>query len=207
MKVLILVLLAISCVRRSGPPASGETSSELPKPASLPPGVFRIVETIAAADGGTRYVAKVDRGGANCAFDVVVSRAKDIAGSFFSMTMATLVRRPGADCTAFLRAMAFELGYKGELPSPTPAKEIKAAMAVLGTNQSRSPEKPEVAGSFSSTPTGHWTAGKLFLADCAGEVFLNLNVHDGIGEFSVKDEDYANIVVGELAKILLPEPV
>ena len=38
-----------------------------------------------------------------------------------------------------------------------------------------------------------------------GEVFLNLDVPDGLGELSVKDEDYAVIVVTELAKVLLPE--
>jgi hypothetical protein len=44
---------------------------------------------------------------------------------------------------------------------------------------------------------------KLFLADGKGEVFLNLNAAEHIGEFSVKDEDYATIVTTELAKVLL----
>ncbi len=34
---------------------------------------------------------------------------------------------------------------------------------------------------------------------------MNINVRDGIGEFSLKDEDYAKVVVRELAKVLLPE--
>jgi hypothetical protein len=54
-----------------------------------------------------------------------------------------------------------------------------------------------------SQPPGSWTVTKLFLADGKGEVFLNLNAAEHIGEFSVKDEDYATIVTTELAKVLL----
>lgn len=32
---------------------------------------------------------------------------------------------------------------------------------------------------------------------------MNINARDGMGEFSIKDEAYATIVVTELAKILL----
>jgi hypothetical protein len=46
--------------------------------------------------------------------------------------------------------------------------------------------------------------GKLFLADGAGEVYLSLNERDALGEFSLKDDGYAVIVVTELARILLP---
>ena len=45
---------------------------------------------------------------------------------------------------------------------------------------------------------------KVFLADGEGEVFLNLNPKEEIGEFSVKDEEYGSVVVTELAKVLLP---
>jgi hypothetical protein len=55
-----------------------------------------------------------------------------------------------------------------------------------------------------SKPPGHWTTGKLFLADGDAEVFLNLDSEEGIGEFSIKDEDFADVVIRELAKVLLP---
>jgi hypothetical protein len=79
---------------------------------------------------------------------------------------------------------------------------LSAAIAILGTNQSRSNNGP-IAGGFTSKPPGSWTATKLFLADGEGEVFMNLNARDGFGEFSIKDEEYATIVVIELAKVLL----
>jgi hypothetical protein len=64
--------------------------------------------------------------------------------------------------------------------------------------------KPESGASFSPTPPGDWTVEKLFRADGEGEIFLNLNERDGVGEFSLKDSDYAAVVVTELAKIFLP---
>ena len=72
-------------------------------------------------------------------------------------------------------------------------------LAVLGRGQSARP-----GGGYSSSPPGPWTAAKLFLADGTGEVFLNLDEHYCAGEFSIKDEDHAKIVVTELAKIMLP---
>jgi len=114
-----------------------------------------------------------------------------------------LRRQPRSDCTKFLRRVAKELALSGSLPRPPAVEELECSIVILGTSQSRV-EEPEIGPSFWPTPSGNWTAGKLFLADGEGEVFLNLNERDGIGEFSIKDEDYAAIVVTELAKILLP---
>ena len=118
--------------------------------------------------------------------------------------LRAFTERPGADCAGFLRRLALELGFKGPLPSPKPAGSLRASVAIFGVNQSRLPDSPEAAGGFSSNPPGNWMAAKLFLADGEGEVFLNFNTVDRVGEFSVKDEGYATIVVTELAKILNP---
>ncbi len=60
------------------------------------------------------------------------------------------------------------------------------------------------SGGFSENPRGSWTAMKIFLeaGDQEGEVFLNLNPELGKGEFSIKDEDYGDFVVAQLAKVL-----
>jgi len=60
------------------------------------------------------------------------------------------------------------------------------------------------SGGFSEKPRGSWTAMKIFLeaGDQEGEVFLNLNPELGKGEFSIKDEDYGDFVVAQLAKVL-----
>lgn len=49
---------------------------------------------------------------------------------------------------------------------------------------------------------GNWIAAKLFFGGDQGEVFLNLNPALGKAEFSIKDSDYGDYVIGELAKVL-----
>lgn len=194
------LLLALGCARGDGRAGSSSASSRV-SPATPAAGEFQIVETVGNPGGGTQYVAKAG----DCSFEIIVGSAKPASGSVFTFAPASLVRRPHSDCTAFLAALAPQLGFKGPLPTPPRVSRLDASLAVLGSNQSRSSDRPEVAGGFSSRPPGHWTATKLFLADGEGEVFLNLNEHDRVGEFSIKDEDHALIVVTELAKLFLPE--
>jgi hypothetical protein len=196
---LTVLVLALACSRRSAV-NGGVSTSAAPPPDSLRPGAFRIVETSATTDGGTRYLAQTT---GSCSFEINVARPQVPSNSPFGIARATLVRRTGADCSPFLRLLAPTLGFKGNLPNPAPAAELVASVAILGVHQSRSHRAPEVGGGFSSNPPGSWTATKLFLNDGEGELFLNLSPSEGLGEFSPKDEDYANVVVRELAKILL----
>ena len=59
-------------------------------------------------------------------------------------------------------------------------------------------------GGFGAKPPGNWTAIKIFLGagDQEGEVFLNLNPKIGKGQFSMKDAEYGELVLTELAKVL-----
>jgi hypothetical protein len=167
------------------------------------PGAFRIIESGATSDGSTRYLAGAGKPAKACTFEIIIGKSKPSGGGLFGLAPATLVRKPGADCAPFLQDLASHLGFKGKFPAPRAEDRLVTSVAVLGTNQSRTTKPPKAAGGFSSEPPGHWTVTKLFLADGEGEVFLNLNAPDHVGEFSIKDEDYATIVITELAKILL----
>jgi hypothetical protein len=68
---------------------------------------------------------------------------------------------------------------------------------ILARNQTRSSD-----GGFSARPDGDWIAMKIFLSGDQGEVFFNLNPVLGKAEFSIKDPDYGDFVIGELAKVL-----
>jgi hypothetical protein len=68
---------------------------------------------------------------------------------------------------------------------------------ILGDHQSRSS-----SGSFSHNPGGNWIATKIFLAGDQAEVYLNLNPELHQAEFSIKDADYGDAVLAELAKVL-----
>ena len=198
--VLVFSLFAAACTRS---PAASEVraATQSPRSEALARGAFRITETKSPGTGGTWYLA---RGSGACAFEVVIGTPKSGPGGLFSMAPATISRHQGADCSSFLHDLALELGFTGKIPAPPPVAQLSAAVVILGTNQSRSPDGSTTAGAFLSKPPGHCTLMKLFLADGEGEVFLNLNAQDGVGEFSMKDEEYGEVVVGELAKVLLP---
>jgi hypothetical protein len=183
---------------------SSHGRADVPAPAAATyPGAFRILESGSTADGGMRFVADAGEAAKPCTFEIIIGKSKPAGGGLFAFAAATLVRRPRADCAAFLKALAPHLGFRGRLPAPRPADRLVTSVAVLGTNQSRAGKSRTIAGGFSSQPPGNWTVTKLFLADGEGEVFLNLNPVERVGEFSVKDEEYATTVITELAKILL----
>lgn len=200
---LALALLLLGCDRITVSLHRKEKKSPDSDSAPIGPGGFRIAETNRTAQGATRYLAQAGPAG-GCEFEILVAEPTPVSDTAFSFTRATLARRPHRDCTAFLKELAPLLGYKGQLPSPPKVDQLQCTIAVLGTELSRMPEGPEGGGGFAPKPPGHWTVGKLFLLDGEAEVFLNLNAKDRVGELSLKDEEYAKLVVGELAKILLP---
>lgn len=122
----------------------------------------------------------------------------------FSMASLSLARLPGADCTAFLERVSKELGYSGKLPDPPRAAAVSGSLAIFSVGQSRS-EGADGFAAYSSNPPGGWMTGKLFLVEGEGEVFLDMSERDGVAAFSIKDADYASIVVNELASVLLPD--
>ena len=77
--------------------------------------------------------------------------------------------------------------------------ELAFDAVVLGERQSKNPSE-----GFSSKPPGDWVVTKIFLPKGGddGEVFFNFNSVLGKGEFSIKDSDYGDYVLGELAKVL-----
>ena len=185
---------------------SSPSSSGVPPVVQLSPGAFRVTDLGSTVGGGARYLATSSETPPVCQFEVVIEKSKAASATPFSFSEAALIRKPKSNCKAFLRGVATRLAFSGDLPKPPARNRLPVSIAILGVDQSRAPDDGEIAGSFSSNPPGNWTATKLFLADGEGEVFLNINAQEGIGEFSIKDEDYATVVITELAKIFLPEP-
>lgn len=53
-----------------------------------------------------------------------------------------------------------------------------------------------------AAPRGTWLATKAFVAGGEGEFYMNLSPETGEGEISIRDPEYGNIVVRELAKVM-----
>lgn len=76
--------------------------------------------------------------------------------------------------------------------------ELRFAAAIIGENQSRTPE-----GDYFDKPRGDWILVKIFLPKDGddGEVFFNCNPVLGKGDFSLKDSDYGDYLLKEFAKV------
>jgi len=59
-------------------------------------------------------------------------------------------------------------------------------------------------GGFHAKPPGNWTPMKIFIGkgEQEGQVFLNLNPAIKKGQFAIKDADYGDIVLAQLARVL-----
>lgn len=78
-------------------------------------------------------------------------------------------------------------------------KELPFDAVILGQNMSRNP-----SGGLAQNPPGNWTGSKIFLPKGGddGQVFLNISQSEGKGEFSLKDSDYGDYVLAQLAGVL-----
>jgi hypothetical protein len=101
----------------------------------------------------------------------------------------------------FLKQLSSALAARKPEAPRAKVQTLPFAIAILGIGRSRAEEGGEIAGGFSSKP-GPWIVTKIFLADGEGEVFLNLDPESGVGEFSIKDEGYGDIVIRELSRVL-----
>jgi hypothetical protein len=132
----------------------------------------------------------------------IVLRAPEPADSkVASLTFGkgSILAEPGSDASVMLADLQKALEAK-KLPSKVRRlAKLEFTYAGLGENLSRSPD-----GGFYEKPPGNWRATKIFVGDGEdeGEVFLNLNSKIGKGEFSIKDPDFGDVVLAQLAKVI-----
>lgn len=200
--VMTLFLVVYGTWKHKAPPPEPPAQRTTPSAWSAP-GAFRLAEAGTASAGSRRFVA-TDGPADTCRFEIQIAEASPAKVGPGGFARATLARHPASDCTAYLKRLAPSLGFKGDMPAVPPVKELEVVVSILGRDLSKAEERDGLAAGFSSTPRGNWLVTKVFLADGDGEVFLNLNTQEGVGEFSVKDVDHATKVVTELAKLLRP---
>lgn len=105
----------------------------------------------------------------------------------------------GSDDVVLLDALKTTLEADHAPEEVTKVRELDFDAVVLGERLNR-----DTSDGFFADPPGDWTASKIFLPKGGdqGEVFFNFNPVIGKGEFSLKDADYGDYVLGELAKVL-----
>jgi hypothetical protein len=103
----------------------------------------------------------------------------------------------GSDSSVMLAQLKTALQAKAIPQSTKRVPDVPFTYAVFGLQTRRYPD-----GGYGPEKTGTWITLKLFFRDGEPEVFLNLNPVIGKGEFSIKDPDYGDEVISELAKVL-----
>jgi hypothetical protein len=109
------------------------------------------------------------------------------------------VAEPGSDSSDLLNELKTELEAKSLPAKVRRVNTLPFTFVSFGSNQSQASD-----GGFFANPPGNWTPMKIFIGDGdqEGEVFLNLNPVLGKGQFSIKDPDYGDTVLKQLASVL-----
>jgi hypothetical protein len=125
--------------------------------------------------------------------------SKDPKGFPMGTGQGRFLAEPGSDAVALLADLKKALEAKTVPAKIHRVKELPFTYVNLGDNLSQSP-----GGGFNESPPGDWTAIKIFIGegDREGEVFINFNPAIGKGQFSIKDIDYGDLVVKQLAAVL-----
>jgi hypothetical protein len=196
------LLAAGSC----GKPTSGNGDEAKPKIAApvspVDPGPAPISFVIASGPAEWDVSKEVEwlcvhtAGGKMARFRIRIEPAKPMDGGMFS-GRGQFLSEPDSDPSAFLLQLKAGLLAKNLPQNVARERSVPFKLVISGRNMAHA-ERTGLSG------VGTWTGAKLFFGSGEGEsqVFLNLDPAHHIGEFSMKDEDYGDGVLRELAKVL-----
>lgn len=151
----------------------------------------------ATSDNVKRYQAAYVADGKTARFDIELTVARPSGQIPVAFTKGKFISVPNSDASSLLAALQKTLQAKTLPTNAVRVAELSFNAALLGDHVSHSPN-----GGFAVKPPGNWTTIKLFLGKDSCEVYLNLNPVLGKGEFAIKDQEYGDGVLQELAKVL-----
>jgi len=152
----------------------------------------------------TRWLATHTGEGKTARFQIEFNLAKpldDRDSRRFSVASGAgrFIAVAGSDPSAMLEALKTALEAKALPGKVRRLPELRFTFVSFGTNQSQAP-----GGGFRPDPPGHWTPMKIFLGEGEqeAEVFLNIDPVGKKGQFSIKDPEYGDLALAQLAQIL-----
>ena len=109
------------------------------------------------------------------------------------------VAEPGSNAAVLLADLGKALEAKTNPSHVHRVEALRFTFVALGDNNSQAR-----GGGFNADPPGGWTAVKIFIGDGKqeGQVFLGFNPAIRKGQFSMKDPEYGDIVLKQLAAVL-----
>ena len=149
---------------------------------------------IAQVQENREFVATYTAHGKTARFRIQLDPADSTAKNF-AVGKGRFLPEPGSDAAAILSDLASVLEARKVPQKISRASSVPFEYVVFGRNMSKG------KNGFGVSP-GHWSVLKLFFGNDDAELFLNLNSVIRKGEFSIKDPDYGDYLVAQLARIL-----
>ncbi len=195
--LLVVAVIALAGCRKKRAPEA--LSVVTPSPDAV---LFDADRTSVAVNGTEMWSATYARDGHTARFTFRLDKSQPLAsGSPLGFGHGSFFAVPLSDNAALLEALQTMLQAKHAPKQASRVSELAFTYADLGNGMSRLPD-----GGYTGKPRGHWRATKLFLhspgSDEDQEVFFNVNPELHKGEFSIKDPDYGDGVLAQLARVL-----
>jgi hypothetical protein len=198
--LLTFIIFFASCKHPANEAQGRSAESYVPDAESV---AFNI-EPVPSGNGLSEWLATYSARGKVAKFRIQFGTAKALEDGesealHIQSGEGSFVALDGSDASVFLSELRQALQAK-----TIPAKVHRQAnlpftFVNLGEHQSRASD-----GGFFTQPPGDWTAIKIFLGQGDKEAQLYLNINPAIrkGEFSMKDSDYGDLAISQLATVL-----
>jgi hypothetical protein len=162
------------------------------------------LEPVQSRDGSEQWIGVYQSQGKVARFRIEFGAAEPTGqesapGVRVTSGEGTLIPQAGSDSTVLLADLKRTLQAKTLPRAPQTKTTVPFTYANLGDHLSQAKD-----GGFSANLPGNWTTRKLFFGEGKSEsqVFLNINAATKKGQFSIKDPDYGDLLLAELAKAL-----
>ena len=201
----LICCLAASCIAigtRQRPLASAQSEVQ-ERYVSDPSSVGFDIEPLQSGNSSQQWLATYTSQSKTAKFRIEFSAPKPMNDQeskkfAFQSGKGRFIAEPGSDASVLLADLRKALEAK-TLPAHVQRVAVLPFTYVsFGKNQSQS------SGGFSAKPPGNWAPIKIFIGEGEqeGQVFVNLNPVIKKGQFSIKDPDYGDIVLAQLARVL-----
>jgi hypothetical protein len=196
-----MLLLSIpECNRSTIPSQSRTAEADVPDSGSV--GVD--IAPFESGNGSSRLLATYTSQGRTAKFRVEFGPAKTVGAKDskdfpIKVGEGRFVAEPGSDARGLLFDLKKALEAKA-LPSKVQRLEsLPFTFVNIGEHLSQA-----ASGGFNVELPGNWTAIKNLhrRGRARAEVFININPVIGKGQFAIKDPDYGDLVLAQLAKVL-----
>ena len=203
--VVVSLITGGACQKPSADQQQAKTASSNVQPRfpEEPPTLMFDMKPAAAdrkASSSQLYDCSYQSGGKTARFRIEWRQSGPVSSDIpIAAADGRFVAVEGSDNSALLNDLKKALEAKDIPQKVSRVKEIPFDAVRLGDHQSR-----DASGGYHDNPPGDWVLLKLFLPKGGdnGEVFLNVNPVLGKAEFSIKDEEYGDYLVAQLAKVL-----